>query len=277
MIKAQFLTAPSLHNGENFQLAYTYMQKKNRPTVMFLPGFRSDMNGFKSLFLKKFCEDNDLSYVSLDYFGHGQSEGSFEDGTLSQWLHDVVTVIAHCRLENMILVGSSMGGWLMLQIALRCKNGNNTNVNNPPYISTNLPANIPTKIMGLVGVAIAPDFTLHVAKNLTVEQQQQLLSDGFFVFPTPLNPDGWMIRQTLLDDSAAYYMLHAPIPLDLPLRLIHGCADEDVSFQSSLKIMQLVHGGNVHVHLIKDGDHRLSRPSDLDLLAQKVTEFLPAA
>lgn len=266
MIEPQFLTASSLHNNEKFQLAYTCTQKKNRPTVMFLPGFRSDMMGFKSLFLQNFCEDNDLGYVSLDYFGHGQSGGVFENGTLSQWLQDIATVIAHCRLENIILVGSSMGGWLMLQTALRCKNVNN---------AVNIPANIPANIIGLVGVATAPDFTSHVAKNLTAKQQQQLFSDGFFIFPTPLNPDGWVIRQTLLDDSASYYMLHAPIPLDLPIRLLHGCADEDVSFQSSLKVMQLVHGGNVHVHLIKDGDHRLSRPSDLDLLAQKITELLP--
>ncbi len=233
-------------------IAYHKLEGK-APTVVFLTGFKSDMTGTKAIGMETFCQNRGQAFLRFDYFGHGQSSGDFNDGTIGRWADDAVFAIDHLTKEPLVLVGSSMGGWLMLLAALQR----------------------PERVIGLVGVAAAPDFTEDLIKDaLTTEQEQILHRDGVVEIPNCYDPDDpYTISQTFIDEGRQHLLLGDTIAIDCPVRLIHGTKDEDVPYETSLRLAEKLRSTDVEVLFVKDGDHRLSEPHDISRL-QKVTERL---
>jgi pimeloyl-ACP methyl ester carboxylesterase len=224
------------------------------PGIVFLGGFRSDMTGTKALFLEDYCRRRGRAYVRFDYFAHGQSSGDFADGTISRWRDDAVSVIDSLTEGPQILVGSSMGGWLMVLAALTR----------------------PARVAALVGIAAAPDFTTDLLpKRLSDTQRRTLYADGRIVLPSPYAPAGYLYTSALVEDGDRNLVLRDTIPLTCPVRLLHGMADESVPWQQSLQLAERLAGADVTLTLIKDGDHRLSRDEDLARLAG-LLDRLPA-
>jgi pimeloyl-ACP methyl ester carboxylesterase len=217
------------------------------PGIVFLGGYRSDVTGTKALFLEDYCRRRGCAFVRFDYFGHGASSGDFALGTISRWRDDAVAVIDSLTLGPQILVGSSMSGWVMLLAALARRE----------------------RIAGLVGIAGATDFTEELLwPRLTPAQRQEIEERGRIVLPSDFDPAGYLYTRALIEDGRRHLLLRGPIPLDIPVRLLHGMRDASVPWQLSLRLADRLAGDNVAVTLVKDGDHRLSRPSDLTLLAQ---------
>lgn len=220
------------------------------PLIVFLPGYMSDMAGGKATAVFDWAAASGKSCLLLDYSGCGESSGDFADGTLSRWRDEVLALIAaHGNAAPVLLVGSSMGGWLMLLVALA------------------LP---PERRAGLVGVAAAPDFTewgFDEAQKARLAAGETVLEDNpYGPEPTPTHPAFW-------GDGQAQQLLDGPIALDCPIRLLHGQVDEDVPWEVSLHLAQTVDTPDVRLTFIKDGDHRLSRDSDIALLVATVAEM----
>ena len=218
------------------------------PTIVFLPGYMSDMSGGKATALFAWARERGQSCLLLDYSGCGASEGAFADGTLSQWRDEVLALIdSYCR-GKVILVGSSMGGWLNLLVGIR----------------------LGDRLAGLAGIASAPDFTDWGRS----EAHKAKLAAGETVFddnpygpdPTPMHPGFWK-------DGEANRLLGEPIAIACPVRLLHGQKDADVPWTISLQLAEALESGNVVLTLIKDGDHRLSRDEDIRRLLSLVEEL----
>jgi pimeloyl-ACP methyl ester carboxylesterase len=223
------------------------------PGIVFLGGFRSDMTGTKALFLEDFCRRHDRAYVRFDYFAHGQSSGDFADGTISRWRDDAIAVIDSLTEGPQILVGSSMGGWIMVLAALAR----------------------PKRVAALVGIAAASDFTTDLLPGrLSEAQLRTLREEGRIVLRSPYDPAGYLYTKALVEDGDRNLVLRDAIPLSCPVRLLHGLADESVPWQQSLKLADRLRGRDVTLTLVKDGDHRLSRDEDLARLARTLDELV---
>jgi pimeloyl-ACP methyl ester carboxylesterase len=223
------------------------------PGIVFLGGFRSDMTGTKALFLDDYCRRRSRTCVRFDYFGHGQSSGDFADGTIGRWRDDAVAVIDSLTEGPQILVGSSMGGWIMVLAALAR----------------------PERIHALVGIAAAPDFTTDLLPGrLTEAQQRELHDKGRVVLPSAYDPAGYLYTRALVEDGNRNLVLRGDILLTCPVRLLHGLADESVPWSQSLRLAERLSSVDVTLTLIKDGDHRLSTEDDLARLA-RVLDALP--
>ncbi|CAO3416076.1 alpha/beta hydrolase [Azospirillum endophyticum] len=219
------------------------------PGVMFLGGFMSDMTGGKATTLEAWAVERGLSFTRFDYQGHGASSGRFADGTIGLWADDALAVLDEVTTGPQILVGSSMGGWMMLLTALRR----------------------PERVAGLVGIAPAPDFTEDLMWDIfDADVRRQILEEGVWNRPSEYGPEPQPITRALIEDGRTHLLLRGPIAFDGPVRLLHGQRDPDVPWQLSLRIAEALTGDDVRVTLVKDGDHRLSRPQDLDLLCRTV-------
>lgn len=228
------------------------VQPGKAPGVMFLGGFGSDMTGSKASYLSEFCRQRDQAYVRFDYTGHGQSSGRFIDGTIGQWLDDATEVFDRLTTGPQILVGSSMGGWLMVLLALRR----------------------PTRVAGLVGVAAAPDFTEELIwQTLPPEDRRRLVTEGVIYSPSDYGPEPTPYTLRLIEEGRRHLVLTKPIPFTGPVRLLHGLQDRDVPWQMSQRLCGAVESNDVVVTLIKGGDHRLSAPQDLNRLGQAISEI----
>ena len=241
-----------LDRGDGVELAWSKLDGRG-PTVVFLPGYRSDMTGDKATALATFCAAHGHAMLRFDYSGHGSSGGRFEDGTIGVWTED--TLVAIDRLtegEKLILVGSSMGGWIALLCALARRD----------------------RIAALVGIAAAADFTEALMwQALSFEQRARLMQHGIIHVPSQYG-DPTPITRALIEDGRNRLLLSAPIELDCPVRLLQGQADPDVPWEMALRIAEQVTSADVEVTLVKDGDHRLSRPQDLALLQRTVGALL---
>lgn len=217
-------------------------------TLVFLPGYMSDMAGSKATALFDWARAEGRSCLLLDYSGCGESAGAFADGTLSRWCEEVVALVEAQAEGPVLLIGSSMGGWLMLLVAEA----------------------LGERVAGLVGVAAAPDFT---DWGLT-ETQKAELTRGVAVFEeNPYGPDPTPTYPAFFADGQARRQLAGDIPFDGPVRLIHGQRDADVPFAISLRLAERLRSDDIQVTLVKDGDHRLSRPQDIALLRRIVAEI----
>ncbi len=210
------------------------------------------MAGTKATFLDDLCAARGLGCVRFDYSGHGASSGRFEDGTIGAWAHDAVAVIDRVADGPLVLVGSSMGGWIMLLAALAR----------------------PDRIAGLVGLAPAPDFTEALIWNrLSNEERDRLMRDGRLVTPSQYSEEPTILTRALIEEGRRHLLLSAPIGIRCPVRLLHGMADPDVPHRLSLDLAERLVSSDVRVTLIKDGDHRLSRAEDLALLGATIEEL----
>ena len=244
--------ASSLARPDGAAIAYRRLAGAT-PGIVFLGGFRSDMSGTKALFLEDYCRRRGRAYVRFDYFGHGASSGEFAEGTIGRWREDAVAVIDSLTEGPQILVGSSMGGWIMLLAALAR----------------------PERVAALVGIAAAPDFTEELLPaRLTPEQRREIEQTGRVMLPSDYDPAGYLYTRALIEDGRQHLLLRQTIPLDMPVRLLHGLADASVPWQLSLRIAERLLSRDVTVTLVKGGDHRLSSDADLARLAQTLGGLL---
>ncbi|HTT79963.1 MAG TPA: alpha/beta hydrolase [Stellaceae bacterium] len=223
------------------------------PGIVFLAGFRSAMTGNKALFLDDYCRRRERAYVRFDYFAHGRSSGDFALGTIGRWADDAVAIIDSLTAGPQVLVGASMGGWIMLLAALAR----------------------PERVAALIGIAAAPDFTADLLpRRLSAEQRRALDAEGRVVLPSEYDPAGYLYTKALIEDGNRHLLLARPIPLDMPVRLLHGTADASVPWQSSLKLAERLTSRDVTLTLVKGGDHRLSTPTDLARLAHTLDALI---
>lgn len=221
------------------------------PTLVFLPGYMSDMNGSKAGALFDWASEQGRACLLFDYSGCGESPGDFADGKLSRWCEEAVSLIASEVDGPVLLIGSSMGGWLMLLVA----------------------EHLEERVAGLIGIAAAPDFTDWGRS----EAEQAALAAGQVVLdPSPYGPDPTPMHPAFFRDGQANLRLDGEIAIACPVRLLHGQRDADVPWEISLRLAQALHSDAVQVTLVKDGDHRLSRPQDIALLLATVTDLCEA-
>ncbi|MGZ3265808.1 MAG: alpha/beta fold hydrolase [Croceibacterium sp.] len=235
----------SLADGR--RLAFRQCTGSN-PTLIFLPGYQSDMTGSKATALFEWAELNGCGCLLLDYSGCGESEGEFAEGTLTRWCDDVVAVIEARLGGEVILVGSSMGGWLMLLAARR----------------------LGARVAAMVGIAAAPDFT---DWGFDDRQKAQLAAGQTLRQENPYGPEATLVHPGFWADGEALHQLDGEIPFDGPVRLLHGQNDSDVPPEISLRLAAALRSQDVQVTLVKGGDHRLSREQDIALLLRTVAEL----
>jgi pimeloyl-ACP methyl ester carboxylesterase len=244
-------TTGRLDRGDGIELAWARTEGRG-PTVVFLPGFKSDMTGDKATTLAGFCAERGQAMLRFDYSGHGASGGRFEDGTVSRWRDDTLAAIDQLAPGRIILVGSSMGGWIALLAALAR----------------------PERMAALVGIAAAPDFTETLMwEAMTFEERGILMRKGVLHVPSQYG-EPYPVTRALIENGRAHLLLEKPIPLACPVRLLHGQRDPDVPWELSLRIAEQVASDDVQVVVVKDGDHRLSRPEDLALLRRTLAPLL---
>jgi pimeloyl-ACP methyl ester carboxylesterase len=225
------------------------------PGIVFFGGFRSDMTGAKALYLEDSCRRRGQAYLRFDYFGHGASSGDVALGTIGRWSEDAIAVLDSLTGGPQVLVGSSMGGWIMLLATLAR----------------------PHRVHALVGIAAAPDFTEDLVwPRLDPAQQRQLREAGTVTLPSEYDPAGYTYRLSLFEDGKRHLVMRRTIALDCPVRLLHGLRDTSVPWQTSLSLAEHLTSRDVVVTLVKDGDHRLSREADLARLGQTLDGLLGA-
>ena len=235
-------------------IAYRTLDGKT-PGVMFLGGFMSDMTGTKASALEAHCRQAGRAFVRFDYSGHGVSGGAFADGTIGRWRDDALAVLDRIAQGPQVLVGSSMGGWIMLLAALAR----------------------PERVAGLVGVAAAPDFTEDLVwATLDDAGRRTLAESGSIVLPCDYGEEPYPVTLRLIEEGRDHLLLCAPIALDRPLHLLQGMQDADVPWRTALAIAERMASERVTVELVKDGDHRLSREDDLARLCAAVDAMVEA-
>ena len=223
------------------------------PGVIFLGGFMSDMTGTKAMALEDHCRERGLAYLRFDYLGHGQSSGAFTDGTIGRWADDAIAVIDELTAGPQVLVGSSMGGWIMLLAALAR----------------------PGRVVGLLGLAAAPDFTeALIWRDLDEDMRAALLDEGVITMPSDYDDTPYPITRALIEEGRDHLLLGGPIALGCPVRLLQGMADRDVPWKTALTLAEKLAGDDVEVTLIKSGDHRLSEPPDLARLGRTLDALI---
>ena len=220
------------------------------PGVVFLGGYASDMTGTKASFLDRWCAERGRAYLRFDYSGHGQSSGEFEDGTIGSWAGDALAAFDALTEGPQILVGSSMGGWIMLIVALAR----------------------PERVRGLVGIAAAPDFSQDLWLGLNDDQRRAVERDG----AVTLDEDGepLLVTRAFFADGRDRLMLRGPLEIACPVRLLQGMRDTAVAWQTAVTLADRLTGNDVVLDLIKDGDHRLSRDEDLGRLAAAIGDLV---
>ena len=217
------------------------------PTIVFLPGYASDMSGTKALALEAWAKANGRAFVRFDYRGCGESEGAFEDYTLADWRDDALLVVDQVAKGPVVLVGSSMGGWIALLVA-RAR---------------------PDRVTALVGIAPAPDFT---DWGFSQADKMTLLTDGRLEKPSAYSDQPTVTTRAFWTAGEANRLMHGTIPLKMPVRIVQGMRDPDVPWERAARLAQLIEGDDVQCWLVKDGDHRLSREQDVAMIIRAVEE-----
>jgi pimeloyl-ACP methyl ester carboxylesterase len=238
------------------RLAYV-ARAGRKPAVVFLGGFRSDMTGTKAMALDIWARQSGFAFLRFDYFAHGRSSGDFAQATVGRWIDDAMAAIETAMPDGrLILVGSSMGGWIMLNVASR----------------------LGQRLAGLVGIAVAPDFTQELIwPELSPDDQTALKRDGRLLRPSRYSDQPDILTLRLIEEGARHLVLDKPLALPCPLHLLHGTQDLEVPWRHSLRVLEHIQAPEATLTLVKDGDHRLSQPEDIDRLLRLVERLAHAA
>jgi len=239
---------------EDEYIAYHKIEgKENKPTIIFLGGFMSDMSGTKATELEKHCKNKNYSFIRFDYFGHGQSSGKFTDGTIGKWKQNALDVIDNLTTGKLLLVGSSMGGWLMMLAALERKE----------------------RVAALLGIASAPDFTEELIwKKMDKDARKQLKENGVYNLKSDFGDDPYPITDNLIKEGRKHLILNDNIKIDCPVRLLHGMLDDDVPSSFSIMLGQQLTTDNMCINLVQKGDHRMSEPDDIGLIVETLDDLM---
>jgi pimeloyl-ACP methyl ester carboxylesterase len=234
---------------EGRRIAY-YQTAGQGPGVVFLGGFKSDMTGTKAIYLRDWAETQGRAFLRFDYSGHGQSSGDFLDGAIGDWFEDARAAIKTLTSGPQILVGSSMGGWIALLLARE----------------------MPERVAGLVGIAAAPDFTEDEMWAGFTEAQKSELAAGQVALPSDYADEPYIITRRLIEEGRSRLVLHSPLTLPFPTRLLQGSADTDVPPAVALRLLDHAAGPDIRLTLVKGADHRFSTPDCLSLITQAIAE-----
>ena len=235
-------------NGRRIAIRH---QPGRSPAIIFLAGYASDMTGAKAEAIAAWAARRGQASLRFDYSGCGLSDGELDAGTISVWTQDALAAIDAAVPGAAMLVGSSMGGWIALLVALAR----------------------PTQVKAIIGIAPAPDFTQWgIIDTLTPDERAQLAQPGHFERASDYGPTRF--TRALVEDGAQHLLMNTPIDYGGPVRLLHGQRDPDVPWQRSLALAERIASDDVQVTLVKDGDHRLSRPCDLALLTATLEALL---
>jgi len=216
--------------------------------IVFLGGFKSDMEGTKAIFLENWAIKNNRPFIRFDYSGHGKSSEKFIDGCIGDWKQDALELINGLTEEPQILIGSSMGGWISL---LLCRD-------------------IPEKVCGMLGIAAAPDFTEDsMWTSFSDVQKETLLQNGFVELPSKYD-DPYLITKKLIEDGRNQLVLKSPLKLSFPCRFLQGTADADVDISVALSLINHLSGPDIRLTLVKDADHRFSSQNNLRLISKTI-------
>jgi pimeloyl-ACP methyl ester carboxylesterase len=252
-VPAGLQSTPSILPREDGATIAYHRRAGKLPGVVFLGGYMSDMTGTKATTLDSFCAARGQAFLRFDYYAHGASSGDFAAATIGRWREDTLAALDHLTEGPQVLVGSSLGGWLMLLAALAR----------------------PERIHALLGIAAAPDATEDLMWRCFPESvRATILREGAVRMPSAYDPKGYLMTRRLIEEGRQHLIMGAPIPLTCPVRLLHGMRDQEVPWQTSLTLAERLAGDDVALTLIKDGDHRLSRDADLALLKRELAILL---
>jgi pimeloyl-ACP methyl ester carboxylesterase len=247
------MAAPELRHLEYPRPRLAYRLREGRsPALAFLPGYASDMEGTKALALDAFAEEHGLAMLRFDYSGTGSSEGRFEDGTLGGWLDEALHLLDTLTQGPVILVGSSMGGWIALLMA----------------------KHRPERVAALVGIAAAPDFT---DWGYSAEEKAILRRAGRLEQPNAYGPEPQVTTFAFWKSGEALRLLHEPVAVDCPVRLVHGDADIEVPVEIAFRTMRQLRSADVQLRVLKGGGHRLSERHEIEAILRTVAELLETA
>jgi esterase/lipase len=256
--KLQLLPAARAPGEPAAPIAYRLDEPQgNKPLFIWFCGFKSDMDSIKASALSEWAVKNGAGCLRFDYSGHGRSGGRFEEGTISAWLGQALALHKHAAQGwQAVFVGSSMGGWIALLLARA-------------LIAGGEPAP-----KGIVLIAPAWNMTQLIWERAPQEARDAVLRDGVYYRPSSYSQEPYAITRALIEDGKRHFFGEGQIPLDAPIRILHGCQDLDVPWRHSLGLLDAIACPDMRLTLIKDGEHRLSRPQDLDLLFSALREFL---
>lgn len=218
---------------------------------MFLGGFKSDMNGTKAIHLEQQCKKRGQEFIRFDYSGHGKSDGNFVNGTISSWKNDAMAILDNIIKTDVILVGSSMGGWISLLLLLERSD----------------------RIKGVIGIAAAPDFTKDIEKQLTYQQLEEMKATGQIEIPNDYSDEPYIFTRALIKDGEKQFLLGNSYNISTPITLIQGKLDSSVHWKTTIKIKECFNNEKTEIIFINDGDHRLSRDQDLKILDEQIIDM----
>jgi pimeloyl-ACP methyl ester carboxylesterase len=251
-----------LHIGSGIEKRSIALRQRNgaRPGLVWLGGYKSDMKGTKAVALDAWAQENGRAIVRFDYSGHGESSGAFTDGTIGRWLADSLAVFDACCSGPQILVGSSMGGWLSLLLVRELQRRGNSG---------------PASVAGMVLIAPAVDFTEVLMWNrFTPAIKQELERTGVWARPSQYSPDEpYLVTRALIEEGRSHLLLGGLIETGCPVRILQGVQDPDVPWRHAVDLVSRIARDDVVLTLVKDGDHRLSRPEDIERLLAAVAEI----
>ena len=244
--------AQTFHQTDVRRLAYDQLDGTG-PGVVFLGGFRSDKEGTKALYLEDWAARRGREFLRFDYSGHGQSSGEFLDGSIGEWFEDALAIIDALTHGPQVLVGSSMGGWISLLIALAA----------------------PELVAGVVTIAAAPDFTEDdMWAGFNARQRERLMADGQVELPSDYSDDPYVITRKLIEDGRKNLVLRSPMPLPFPVRFLQGTDDADVDRSVADRLLRQAEGDDIRLTLVKGADHRFSSPDCLALIVHSLEDVL---
>jgi pimeloyl-ACP methyl ester carboxylesterase len=247
------MTAPDfLKTPQGRKIAYRQTPGTG-PGIVFLGGFKSDMEGTKAQYLEAWAVAQGRPFLRFDYSGHGQSSGAFLDGAIGDWAEDAMAAISALTKGPQVLVGSSMGGWIALLVA----------------------RSLPQRVAALVGIAAAPDFTEDsMWAGFSAEQRNTLMQLGQVALPSDYSEDPYVITRRLIEDGRNQLVLRSPLAFGFPVRLLQGTDDTDVPPAVALRLLDHLEGADIRLTLVKGADHRFSTPDCLHLIEVAVEDTL---
>ncbi len=228
------------------------------PGLIWLGGYRSDMEGTKAIALEAFAVEHGLACTRFDYSGHGQSGGDFKLGTISRWLEESLAVVNQFTSGPQILIGSSMGAWIALRLVQELQKAGQMD-----------------RVIGMLLLAPAPDFTSELHEPLLTDaQKQDLIEKGYVEEPTPYGPEPNIFTRALFEDGRKNSVLTGTINTGCPVHIVQGMEDPDVPYTHALRLVDHLPADDVVLTLVRDGDHRLSRPGDITLMLNALSQMI---
>ena len=237
------------------KISYLYRSKLNKGpkiSVVFLSGYKSDMLGTKAFFLDRLSKKIGFEYLRFDYSGHGSSEGKIEKQLISDWVNEAYIIIKKKTKYPVIIVGSSLGGWIAFILLKKFKK----------------------KILGIIGIGAAPDFTNDIVENLSSTKKKKYLEKGFITIKSDYEEKPYTFTKKFIEDSRKNFVLLKNLKVDTKIVLLYGLQDSAVKLETQIKLLKVIKTKNAKLTILSSSDHRMSSILDLNLLEQTIKSMI---